>query len=131
MSIEYFIRLKALYDEGLLASEYDNKAAKMVNSAALDALIKDITPMLPEVKKPLEAAKAMREIPDRDEAIEAAGDKVVDLRAQFARKMSTNQGAYGLVKDYVLATWDVDAEKQESILEDMIDLVTYTEGWDK
>ena len=121
--IELLIEMHKMFMNGELAAEFNSKRNKMVNSDKLKALMAQIEEVIPASMEPLTAAKAMRELEDRDAAIEAAEDKVVDMRKEFQLKMSQNGGALGLAKQLVEAMNDSDTGRATDILFDMEELV--------
>ena len=121
--IELLIEMHKMFMNGELAAEFNSKRNKMVNSDKLKALMAQIEEVIPASMEPLTAAKSMRELEDRDAAIEAAEDKVVDMRKEFQLKMSQNGGALGLAKQLVEAMNDSDTGRATDILFDMEELV--------
>lgn len=103
------IQLYRMYTQGELASEFDKKSNKMINSKKLDDLMLEVKKHIPEELTPLEAAGKMRQLKEAQvtEAVNSS-DSVIDLRKQFQRKMSANGGALGLAKKLVKATEDND-----------------------
>jgi hypothetical protein len=127
--IELLINLYELYSDGKLASEFNKTKNKMVNLPELVAIMEDVHDVIPARKKPQEAAKAMRELQEqeRSEAI-VASDKVIDLRAEFARKVALNGGVYGLVKQLVTSIENGENEDAASALEDLNKVVRLNEN---
>ena len=55
--IELLIELYTMYDNGELASEYDTKRNKMINSLELIAIMEEVEELIPEALTPIEAAR--------------------------------------------------------------------------
>ena len=123
--VELLLALYKMYTGGELAAEFDKRTNKMVNSAALQSIMTEVGAILPEELSNKEAAQAMRQLDPavRDASIESAGDKVIDMRKEFLKRMSDNGGALGLTKQLVQAIADGDTEAAMSITANMIDLV--------
>lgn len=121
--IELLIELHNMYEDGELAAEFDNKRNKMVNSDKLKSIMSDVESIIPAKMEPRQAAEAMRSLADRDEAIAAAEDKVIDMRKLFQAKMSENGGALGLTKQLVDAINSNENGRAAQILMDMEELV--------
>lgn len=127
IELELLSALYTMYVDGELNNEFDKTKNRMTTSAQLDALMKDVKSVLPEELSPLEAAKRMRNLPEPevDAAIEASNGKVVDMRKEFARKMSINRGAIGLTEQLVTAMKVNDHESIENVMSLMKELVTH------
>lgn len=126
--IELLIELHKMFQNGELAAEFNSKRNKMVNSNKLKAVMLEVEKVIPvSSMEPLSAAKAMRELEDRDEAIEASGNKVADMRKEFQLKMSQNGGALGLTKQLVGAIESGDFTKVALVTADMMELVNQSE----
>lgn len=125
--IELLIELHKMFMNGELAAEFNSKRNKMVNSDKLRALMSEVEQVIPASMEPLSAAQAMRNLEDRDAAIEAAEDKVVDMRKEFQLKMSQNGGALGLAKQLVEAMNNSDTSRAADILFDMEELVKHND----
>lgn len=122
--IELLIALHKMYLNDELAAEFNSKRNKMVNSKKLKSLMAEVEEVIPVANlEPGEAARAMRDLKDRDAAIEAAGSKAVDMRKEFQLKMSQNGGALGLSKQLVEAVNAGDTSRAAEILMDMEELV--------
>ena len=126
--IELLIELHKMFQNGELAAEFNSKRNKMVNSNKLKAVMLEVEKVIPvSSMEPISAAKAMRELEDRDEAIEAAGNKVADMRKEFQLKMSQNGGALGLTKQLVGAIESGDFTKVALVTADMMELVNQSD----
>ena len=123
--IELLIELYNMYDAGELASEFDKKRNKMVNSAQLESIMREVEPFVPMKLEPVQAASTMRamEQTERDEAIKASEGKVIDMRKLFQMKMSENGGALGLTKQLIEAINTNETGRAAEILMDMEELV--------
>jgi len=127
-AIELLIDLHKMFQNGELAAEFNSKRNKMVNSDKLKAVMAEVEKVIPvSSMEPRSAANAMRNLEDRDEAIEAAGDKVVDMRKEFQLKMSQNGGALGLTKQLVEAIETADFTKVALVTADMMELVNQSD----
>lgn len=125
--LELLMAIHKMYANNELAAEFDKRTNKMVNSAELQSLMAEVKTYLPEELSGGQAAKAMRELESRDEAIEKAGAKVIDMRKEFLKRMSANGGALGLTKQLVHAIESGDTEAAMNITVNMIDLVNQGE----
>jgi microcompartment protein CcmL/EutN len=116
-----------MYDNGELASEYDTKRNKMVNSLELIAIMEDVKELIPEALSPIEAAREMRQLEEkeRQKAIEESKRKVIDMRKHFQNKMSLNGGALGLTEMLIhgLESNDLDTVNEATGM--MIELVKH------
>ena len=123
--IELLIELHNMFEDGELASEFDKRKNKMVNSDKLEAIMADVLKVIPPKMEPRQAATAMRDLEAeaRDEAIKASEDKVIDMRKQFLIKMSENGGALGLTKKLVKALEEDDFVTLGLVTMDMQELV--------
>ena len=123
--IDLLIQLHNLYESGGLAAEFDKQKNKMINSAELISIMSDVEKIIPEKMEPRQAAEAMRKLEEdeRDEAIKAAEEKVIDMRKQFRLKMSENKGALGLTKKLVKALEENDLATVGQVTMDMAELV--------
>lgn len=123
--IELLIELHNMFVEGELAAEFDKKKNKMVNSDKLEAIMSEVVKVIPEKKEPRQAATAMRELSEkeRDEAIEASDDRVIDMRKLFQQKMSENGGALGLTRKLIKALEEDDIVTVGLVTMDMQELV--------
>lgn len=128
--IKLLIDLHELYSEGKLQSYFNKTTNKMENIPELVAIMEDVHEVLPEKKKPLEAAKYNRELEEEKvtEAIEASKGKVVDLRSVFAKKIAVNGGLQGLASCMVTALENKDEEGLKTALEAITTLVKYNDG---
>jgi len=95
------------------------------HSAELISIMSDVEKIIPEKMEPRQAAEAMRKLEEdeRDEAIKAAEEKVIDMRKQFRLKMSENKGALGLTKKLVKALEENDLATVGQVTMDMAELV--------
>jgi len=119
-----------MYAAGNLASEFDKKTNKMVNSSELESIMSEVRLVIPKELSGEQAAVAMRELsPEiRDSSIEESGSTVVDLRKDFLVRMSENGGALGLTKQLVAAVAAGDTTEAMRITMNMVDLVNHSEA---
>lgn len=96
--------------------EYDKDSNKMKTSAGMQALINSAKEFFPELPKGATAA-LMRNLTEdeRNKAIEGT-PKVIDMRAEFAKKMSANEGARGLVTQLAEASKTNDVMEMARII---------------
>lgn len=127
--IDLLIAIHNMYEGGLLAAEFDKQKNKMVNSDQLISIMSDVEKLIPAKMEPRQAADAMRrmEEQERDAAIKAAEDKVIDMRKQFQIKMSENGGALGLTRKLVEAIENGDIVAAGQITMDMQELVNQSD----
>ncbi len=123
--IELLSRLYTLYMEDRLASLWDEEIGDLENDPELDEIMAEVYEILPEELTGEEASARMRALPEEvvDAAIEAAGDKVVDMRKVFRQKMSQNGGALGLTGNLVEALNSGDNAKFTETIELMKQLI--------
>ena len=128
--LELLLALYKMYTNGELAAEFDKRTNKMVNSTALQNIMTEVGAILPEELSGKQAAQAMRQLePEvRDASIENAGDKVIDMRKEFLKRMSENGGALGLTKQLIKAIADGDTASALTITQNMAELVNHSEG---
>jgi hypothetical protein len=125
--IELLIELYTMYDNGELASEYDTKRNKMINSLELIAIMEDVEELIPEALTPIEAAREMRQLEEkeRQKAIEESKRKVIDMRKHFQNKMSLNGGALGLTEMLIRGLESNDLDTVNEATGMMIELVKH------
>ncbi len=125
--IELLIELYTMYDNGELASEYDTKRNKMINSLELIAIMEDVEELIPEALTPIEAAREMRQLEEkeRQKAIEESKQKVIDMRKHFQNKMSLNGGALGLTEMLIRGLESNDLDTVNEATGMMIELVKH------
>jgi hypothetical protein len=125
--IELLIELYTMYDNGELASEYDTKRNKMINSLELIAIMEDVEELIPEALSPIEAAREMRQLEEkeRQKAIEESKQKVIDMRKHFQNKMSLNGGALGLTEMLIRGLESNDLDTVNEATGMMIELVKH------
>ena len=101
-AMEFVVAFLKYYDEKGIADHFDKSMNRMVTSTGVGELVAWARKLAPAKLKPGEAAKAMNELEEeqRDEAIKGS-DKVIDLRAQFSKKIAENGGARGLLAQLV------------------------------
>jgi hypothetical protein len=123
------IELYDMYINDELASEFDKQKNRMVNSAKLIEIMEAVKEVIPEKLDPKQAAEAMRRLEekDREEAIKAAENVVIDMRKQFQLKMSENGGALGLTKKLVKALEEDDLVTVGLVTHYMKELVDHSE----
>jgi microcompartment protein CcmL/EutN len=116
-----------MYDNGELASEYDTKRNKMINSLELIAIMEDVEELIPEALTPIEAAREMRQLEEkeRQKAIEESKQKVIDMRKHFQNKMSLNGGALGLTEMLIRGLESNDLDTVNEATGMMIELVKH------
>jgi microcompartment protein CcmL/EutN len=116
-----------MYDNGELASEYDTKRNKMINSLELIAIMEDVEELIPEALSPIEAAREMRQLEEkeRQKAIEESKQKVIDMRKHFQNKMSLNGGALGLTEMLIRGLESNDLDTVNEATGMMIELVKH------
>jgi microcompartment protein CcmL/EutN len=99
----------------------------MVNSLELIAIMEDVKELIPEALSPIEAAREMRQLEEkeRQKAIEESKRKVIDMRKHFQNKMSLNGGALGLTEMLIhgLESNDLDTVNEATGM--MIELVKH------
>jgi len=129
-TVELLIALYKLYSEDKLTSYFNKTTNKMENIPELVALMEEVHDYVPKELKPLEAAKAMKEIPtaEVDEAIATSAGKVVDLRAEFAKRIAVNKGLQGLAESLVTALRQENQEAVQLSLLGITTLVDYNNG---
>jgi hypothetical protein len=125
--IELLIELYTMYDNGELASEYDTKRNKMINSLELIAIMEEVEELIPEALTPIEAAREMRQLEEkeRQRAIEESKQKVIDMRKHFQNKMSLNGGALGLTEMLIRGLESNDLDTVNEATGMMIELVKH------
>lgn len=109
--IDLLARVLQFNEENYLAGSYDKKSGKMENYPEIDTLIKDIKAVVPMQIDNKEAASKMRHLEDPDNAIEQAGEKVIDLRDDFRKKIAINKGAMGLIDRFHEASTDEERDE--------------------
>lgn len=117
-----FIRF---YDEEGIYDEYDPEDNEMVTSEEVQALYEYAKTFVPEPIDGAEAAKRSRELTDveRDAFIAENPTVVIDLRAEFAKKMAANGGARGLLEQMVEARERGDLVEIKRLMDEASDFV--------
>jgi hypothetical protein len=114
-----FIRdfLKFVESEGIY-DEFDKDTNKMVTSSGVATLIKRAKEIMPPVLSNREASAQMRELTDeeRDRLITNSGDRIVDLRTAFAKKMAKNGGSHVLLEK-IVGTMKAGGDMYDLIME--------------
>ncbi len=110
-----YVETVGIYDE------FDKDAGKMVTSQGVQSLIKSAKSYLPAKLKPAAACILMRDLTDdeRDKAIaDSEAGRIIDMRKEFQRRMSKNNGAQGLLAQLVDAAERGDFTSLEDIMAD-------------
>ena len=102
-----------------IQDKFDNQTNKMVTSPAILAFVKRAQEILPPKLLRKEAAVKMRELPEdeRNLAIVESPEKVVDARAEFARRFAANGSLRGLVERLVNEPTIDDVAEAKKLLE--------------
>lgn len=96
--IRILSNLIVMFDNGDLKTRFDRQQNVMVNDDEVRAWVERARKIVPAPKlEGDEAAKRMRNLDNRDQAIADNEESVVDLRKRFARQMAENGGAQGLI----------------------------------
>ena len=100
--MDFVVRFLRYYESEGIKDEFDKDTNKMVTSAGVKGLVKMAEEIAPPKLKGGKAAEAMRELSEekREEAIKD-NPKVIDLRAQFSRKIAGNGGARGMLTELI------------------------------
>lgn len=125
--IELLYEVYDQYAEGLYDSEFDDDVNDMCPPVEVINLMAEIRSVLPprftdEEAKEGKAAQAMRDLSE-EEKDSAMTENVIDMRKEFALKMSKNQGAYGLVQKFIDCNEKGDQEGSAEIYDLMQELL--------
>ena len=117
-----FVNTNGIYDE------FDKESNKMITSSGVQALIEQAKTLLPEMKGG-QTSKMMRELTDdeRERAI-VGNNRVIDMRAEFAKRIAANGGRQRLMSGFVEAMELGDFEKAKQFAEDAATLQAYDDG---
>lgn len=100
--IRILSNLIVLFDNGDLKTRFDRIKNTMENDDEVRAWVERARKLVPAPKlEGDEAAKRMRNLDNRDQAIADNEESVVDLRKRFARQMAENGGAQGLINEFL------------------------------
>jgi len=109
VAIGVLIDLVELFDSKQGINDHFNKVKnRMEPSEDIQRIIANARRLIPEKMKPAEAARAMEVIENRDDLINSSPN-VVNMRAEFSKRVALNAGARG-----ILAALVTDPQSEEN-----------------
>lgn len=108
------------YEEYDIKDKLNKQTNKMETSPGVHDLVKRARLLVPEKKGKIKAANDMRDMPEpeREKAIETSSN-VINLRADFSKRISANGGLRALIAQLVDAQKVGDLERAADIFAEM------------